>query len=270
MIFYNLSRSLDHVAGPTLGSGHPAQYHRDVPSTRSRPHAANRVAPNSPPVTASEYVAAEIRAEILRGGLRLGSRIDQHALAERFGVSIIPVREGLRRLEAEGLVRMLPRRGAFVAELSLQELTEISWIRERLEDLAVRLAATRLTSHTLRVLEQLNARLEGVSSGAPPAVWGNLNREWHFTIYAAGESELLVRLITILWDRTSLYREVLAADDDRRATSVAQHAELLRRLQAHDAVGAAQAMRRHIRRGMTGMRATEAGRGTWADDGRHT
>jgi DNA-binding GntR family transcriptional regulator len=226
---------------------------------RTRPHAAPA---KRPAVSASTYVADRVRAEILTGGLRLGSRLDQQALAERHGVSLIPVREALRRLEADGLVRMLPRRGAFVAELSLRELTEISWIRERLEDLAVRLATPRLRAPQLRELARLNERMATMPPRASPSLWGRLNRRWHFTIYEAGQSVPLVQLITALWDRTSLYREVLAADVDTRATSVAQHAAVLRRLEAGDAAGAARAMRQHIRRGMRDMRATEVGLGT--------
>jgi DNA-binding GntR family transcriptional regulator len=220
---------------------------------------------DGPPVTASNYVATEIRAEILRGSFALGSRLDQQALAERFGVSIIPVREALKRLEVEGLVRMQPRRGAFVAQLTLRELTEISWIRERLEELATRLAAPRLTERNLRELDDINAKMARMAGRARPAVWAALNREWHFKLYAAGESELLVQMIAVLWDRTSLYREVLAASQGiRRGAqvqhgSVEQHAEMLRRLRSGDVSGTTRLMRQHIRRAIRDMHATEAG-----------
>lgn len=213
-------------------------------------------------VSASTYVADEVRADIVRGGLRLGQRIDQPGLAERYGVSIIPVREALRSLEAEGLVRMLPRHGAFVAELSPRELTEISWIRERLEHLAVQLATPRLSAAQLRGLAQLNLRLEASTFNRSAATWGRLNRRWHFTIYEAAASATLVQLITALWDRTSVYREVNATNAQRRAASVAQHSEVLRRLSARDASGAARAMRQHLRRGMRDMLATEVDLGT--------
>src|SRR5487761_1697740 len=74
-------------------------------------------------LTASAYVADPVRDGILRGRYRLGELLDQQVLAEELGVSIIPVREALHRLAADGLVRILPRRGAFVAELTRQELT---------------------------------------------------------------------------------------------------------------------------------------------------
>lgn len=218
-----------------------------------------------PPITASNYVAAGIRAEILKGVLGVGSRLDQQALAEKFGVSIIPIREGLKRLEAEGLVRTTPRRGAFVAEVTLQELTEISWIRERLEDLAVRLAAPRLTERNVRELSDLNAKMERLAGSTRPTLWSALNRDWHFKLYSVGQSELLIEMISLLWDRTSLYREVLAKSQGIKRSaevqfgSVAQHTEMLDRLRGGDAAGASRLMRRHIRRAMTDMRATETG-----------
>lgn len=215
-------------------------------------------------MTASTYVAGQIRAQIVKGGLRLGSRLDQQALAEGFGVSIIPVREALKRLEAEGLVHMLPRRGAFVAELSLKELTEISWIRERLEDLAIRLAAPHLTDRHLRDLDELNRKMARMAGTARPSVWSALNREWHFKLYAAGESDLLIQMIALLWDRTSLYREVLATSRGiARSTavqhgSVKQHAEMLQRLRAGDVSGTSRLMRQHIRRAVRDMHADKA------------
>ena len=230
-----------------------------------RAHTPRSRSKDGPPITASNYVAIEIRAEILKGSLQAGSRLDQQVLAKRFGVSIIPVREGLKRLEAEGLVRMSPRRGAFVAQLTLQELTEISWIRERLEDLAIRLAAPHLSDPHLRELEDLNVKMARMASNVQPSVWSEVNREWHFKIYAAGDSELLVQMIAVLWDRTSLYREVLATSQgiarsaEVQHGSVAQHAEMLRRLRVGDASGTARLMRQHIRRAIRDMRATEAG-----------
>lgn len=218
--------------------------------------------PGGPPVTASAYVAEQIRAEILRGGFPAGSRLDQEALAERFGVSIIPIREALKRLEAEGLVRMTPRRGAFVAELTLKELTEISWIRERLEELAIRIAAPHLTEADLDELDQINDRMVKVAGRARPDVWNALNRRWHFTLYGAGDSTVLIEMLGLLWDRTTLYRRVLATREhiERSAQvqpgSVEQHAEIVERLRAGDVAGATRVIKQHIRRAMKDTHAT--------------
>lgn len=162
------------------------------------PHTGRPKPTTGPPATASDYVTKSIRAEILAGTSPLGSRLDQEELARRFGVSVIPVREGLKRLEAEGLVRMPPRRGAFVAELSLRELTEISWIRERLEDLAVRQAAGKITDRDFRGLEEINERMSRMARGVRPAVWNRLDRDWHFGLYAAGDAAFLLQFIATL------------------------------------------------------------------------
>lgn len=227
-----------------MASGDPPRQHRP----RSGPPAERG--------SAGTRVAAELRAGILAGTLRLGQRLDQKALAREYGVSLIPLREALRRLAAEGLVRMEPRRGAFVAELSLEELTETSWIRERLEELAVRLAAPRLDARGLAGLAGLHRQMEAMPPQGAASRWRDLNRDFHFAIYSAGDSPLLIQLISALWDRTSLYREVLAARPDARAASVAQHADILTHLEARNAAGAGRAMRTHIRRGMRDMRAT--------------
>lgn len=82
------------------------------------------------PTTLASYVFNTIREEILSGHYLPGLRIDQKLLAEELGVSLIPVRESLRQLEAEGLVRSYPHRGVFVAERSADEVIEIGRIRE--------------------------------------------------------------------------------------------------------------------------------------------
>src|ERR1700730_17513633 len=108
----------------------PARAAASNPS-RTSPDGRGRKHERRPPETASDYVSNEIRTWILDGTFDLGSRLNQQVLAERLGVSIIPVRESLRHLEAEGLVEILPRRGAFVAKLSLEEVVEVITIRAR-------------------------------------------------------------------------------------------------------------------------------------------
>src|SRR5580704_6949883 len=95
---------------------------RTAPAFAREPH-------RRAPVTASDYVTRELRARILDGVFPSSTHLDQQVLADEMGVSTIPVREGLRRLEANGLVEILPRRGAFVAGLTPDELVEISRIR---------------------------------------------------------------------------------------------------------------------------------------------
>lgn len=202
----------------------------------------------SPPATASDYVADHVRASILHGRFELGSKLDQQALAEELGVSTIPVREGLRRLEAEGLVRILPRRGAYVAEVSADEIIEVARIRVPLEELAVKLATRNLTPPLLKDLRDLNAALQSLTDEEQAYEWGNLNREWHLQLYHAAGSPMLFQIISMLWDRSTLYRQLNNARGEHRLKSVVEHESILEALQQRDAAGAARALRRHIQR----------------------
>lgn len=195
----------------------------------------------------------EIRGRILEGTFPSHTRLDQQMLAREMGVSIIPVREGLRHLQAEGLVRIVPRRGAFVAGLSPTELSQISWMRERLEDLAVRLASPRLDSAGLDQLAALNDRMAQMTARARPAQWFEMNRAWHFALYGAGDSPLLAQMITLLWDRSELYRLSNAAREDNRVKSVEEHAAVIRHLRSGNVPAAARAIRHHIRRAARDM-----------------
>jgi DNA-binding GntR family transcriptional regulator len=212
-----------------------------------------------PPATASDYVSNEIRAWILDGTFDLGSRLDQQVLAERLGVSIIPVRESLRQLEAEGLVEILPRRGAFVAKLSLPQITEINRIRERLEELALRLAAPHIEASQLQKAMDLNRRMAMMPLQGQALAWSEVNRQFHFMFYTPADSPLLLQMINTLWDRMLLYREVNASRADNRVYAVEEHAEILRNVVAGDTAAAARSVRKHIRRSARALALSELG-----------
>jgi DNA-binding GntR family transcriptional regulator len=199
------------------------------------------------PVTASDYVAERIREGIGKGVFPLGSRLDQQVLAEQMGVSIIPVREALRRLQSDGLVQIFPRRGAFVAELTAAELTEIGWIRERLEELALRLAAPYLTPAKLDKLDKQAERMMQLALSARPEQWFELNREWHFIIYDTGKTWVLNDMIRTLWARSRPYRVGRMAHPENRLNAVAEHREIIGYLRQGDINRAARGVRHHIR-----------------------
>ena len=101
-----------------------------------------------------DVVFKKLRAEILLGELSPGERLMELHLAQRLGVSRTPVREAIRKLELEGLVTMLPRRGAQVAQISEKDLKDVLQVRTSLEQLAVRLACERMDEETLKELEK--------------------------------------------------------------------------------------------------------------------
>jgi DNA-binding GntR family transcriptional regulator len=199
-----------------------------------------------PPSTVGSYVLERIRAGILEGRFPVGSRLNQETLAEEFGASIIPVRESLRRLEAEGLVTIAPRRGAYVADVSRSELAEVYRIREVLEGHAVRMAVPQLDDAQYATLSRLNTAVRKAlrdGSGTLEA----LDREWHFALYEAAGSPMLLELIGMMWSRCRLYRHVFIRDSARRGRALDEHDVILKLCREHDAEGAALALQAHVR-----------------------
>jgi DNA-binding GntR family transcriptional regulator len=211
------------------------------------------------PRTVAEHVMTEMRRDILKGRYALGARLDQQALADEFGASIIPVREALRKLEADGLVRIFPRRGAFVAELSSEELTDIHLMRKALESLALQQAIGQLDTLTIAELEAMGLVLARLARDDDSVDWEPLNREWHFKLYAASNSPLLLSVIAMLWDRSTLYRQVNAVRREHRAKSVREHTALLACCAAGDAEGAIKILHEHIDRAAAETLAAPAG-----------
>lgn len=161
-----------------------------------------------PPVqrrTVTEEVLDRLRDLLLRGVLRPGARIDQAELAASFGVSTVPVREALLRLQSAGLVQLVPHRGVFVSEVSIEELIDIYSTRELLEEQAARLAAPQLTTEDLDALERLATGMQAAARNQLLDELLTQNREFHFTIYRAAGRRHLLQLIEQLWDLSTRY-----------------------------------------------------------------
>jgi DNA-binding GntR family transcriptional regulator len=208
---------------------------------------------NSGPMTVTDYVVDAIRKGILTGDYSLGEKLDQKLLAEKLGVSVIPVREGLRQLEAEGLIRLVPRRGAFVAELSITELKEIYLIREVLEGLAAELAVPNLDSSAFNQLESLLGQMEEATAQQDFSRLLELNRAFHFTIYESSRCPLLLQIIASLWDRSSLCRRVYLYLPGRAYQALAEHKEIYQASKQGDAQWAHQAVRKNVRQTIEGI-----------------
>lgn len=145
---------------------------------------------NSPTVT--ELVVQALRRAILEGALAGGAAVRQEEVARQFGVSRVPVREALLKLEGEGLVETLPRRGVVVTMLSTEGFEEILEMRIALESLALERAAPRFTSSDTNAALELvqEARNDMLASANPDANqelasrWGDMNWEFHRRLYA--------------------------------------------------------------------------------------
>jgi DNA-binding GntR family transcriptional regulator len=216
------------------------------------PTRANRV---SPP-TVTQYVIETVRADILSGRYPMNSRLDQQAIAAELGVSIIPVRECLRQLEAEGLVQISPRRGVFVVELSIDEFREIYSIREVLEELAIQKALPHMTPTYLEHVSQINARFIQAIQDRACATALEINQEFHLALYEPAQQPLLIDLISSLSTRSMRYRQIYVNLPNRAQQAIVDHETILAACRNRDVVAAGQAVRSHLRRTLEGVLAT--------------
>jgi DNA-binding GntR family transcriptional regulator len=192
--------------------------------------------------TKAEAVYEELRRRILSGELAPSAPLNQDALAPELGVSITPVREAVRRLEAEGLVRLEAHKTVIVRSLSRGELAEIYDVRLQLDPHAAALATTRVTAADLRELEGL-ARAQ---ASYDPVAQVGLNRAFHRAIYARSGNELLTEILDRLWERSDRYRIMLLTRDIDIVTAAREHGEIVAAIGAHRPRTVAKLIRAHV------------------------
>jgi DNA-binding GntR family transcriptional regulator len=198
------------------------------------------------PPTISSYVLDAMRDSILGGRYPPGSKLDQRQLANELKVSLIPLRESLRQLEAEGFVRIYPHRGAFVAELSTPELEEIYLIRQTLEELITQLAVPNLSPEILKLLSVLIREMSQATAAHDSEKLLELNRAFHFTIYQASNRPFLLQLVTSLWDRSIRYRRLYQNLPGRAQQALSEHKEILAACKNSDPIVAGKAVRNNV------------------------
>lgn len=205
------------------------------------------MAPSPPPTrqTAHELALAALRDRLSTGALGPGDRIRQEALAAELGTSVIPVREALSTLQAEGLVRHLPHRGFRVATLTLEELSETYEIRGLLEDAIVRLATPRLDDGRLQVLHEAAAAMESHAADGDVAAMVAANRRFHFTIFEAADRPRMVDFIRILWQTTDAYRSMYYVGSQARDRVNDEHRSIVEALEQRDADRAVRELHAH-------------------------
>ncbi|WP_411112016.1 GntR family transcriptional regulator [Streptomyces sp. c-19] len=206
------------------------------------------------PQTAQQFVLEELRRAITSGELRPGGQIRQDALAARFEVSRVPLREALKSLEAEGLVVHHIHRGYFVAELSLDDLEEIYRIRELLETEAVRMAVARMPDGTVATLERIQREVERAADEGDVPGMAAANRLFHLTLIEASGMPRLVRLIGTLWDSTDAYRSLYYTEDPHRKQAVREHRAVISALRHGDEEAAIRWLDEHRAHAVAALR----------------
>ncbi|ERR1700730_1402769 len=192
-----------------------------------------------------DLVIAEIREAILNGELAPGVRLVIDDLAEKLGVSTIPVREALQKLHADGYIVFEPFIGARVAEIAAESIVEVFTLLEAMEVASSRMACQRLEPEELAQLETIVARMDTLTSDAE--AWSQENRHFHEFICARAGTPLVASLITKVldhWDR--LHRHFLKEVFVRHLPiAQKQHWQILRAIRSGDADQVERLVRKH-------------------------
>lgn len=198
----------------------------------------------SPLVSSVELVYQRTRGGILQGQYPPGSPLRLQELARRNAVSLIPVREALRMLEAEGFVESIRNRGARVSPVSRADLLDVYRIRMVLEAEALRQAFPNFTPAKIARLNKLHDRVLSYLPKQSPAYY-EAHRALHFALYEESRSKWLMRMIGILWGHTERYRK-LATPRVAREESTAGHGPVIEGLERHDLDAAVRALQQHL------------------------
>ena len=193
-----------------------------------------------------DVVFENLRTAILEGNLKAGQRLMEVQLAEQLGVSRTPIREAIRKLELEGLVVMLPRKGAYVANMSFKDLIDVLEIRSSLEGLAASLAAERLREEDIAELERVAKEFETSVREADIDNVLKKDVEFHEKIFLMANNKKLYQLITSLWEQVHRFRVTYVSNYDASLSLVDEHNRILEAIKSGDCELAKKYATEHI------------------------
>ena len=193
-----------------------------------------------------DVVFKTLRQAILKGELAPGERLMEVKLANNLGVSRTPIREAIRMLELEGLVVMVPRKGAEVAKISVKHLKDVLEVRGALEELSAVLACQRMEEAEAETLKQTVEEFKAVVYGKDLMLIAQKDEQIHDVIYHATKNEKLVQMVNNLREQMYRFRLEYIKDKNKRSILVTEHEEILQAILARDVEGAKEALRRHI------------------------
>ena len=198
--------------------------------------------------TLQQTVYDAVRNAILIGEVKPGELISLREIAEKLGVSTMPVRESLRQLEAQGLVTFASQRKILITKLAIEDLSEFYWIRIPLELRAFERNFESLDQHQLKTLRGLQERMS--KRGISEIEWNRLNRQFHFILYGAEKSHVLNGALAWLWNNVAPYLAIFARSSALQDANHA-HSRLLELIEKKDLEAAEKVLRKHLESGMS-------------------
>lgn len=193
-----------------------------------------------------DVVFQTLRQAILKGELQPGERLMEIKLAESLGVSRTPIREAIRKLELEGLVVMIPRKGAAVANITEKDTKDVLEVRRTLEMFAVEVACDRITEEQLVELKKAAKEFEASKGSMDLIRIAETDMNFHEIIYEATQNERLVQMLNNLRENMYRYRIEYLKDPNYYDSLVKEHQEILGAIEKKDKEYARKCMRDHI------------------------
>jgi len=193
-----------------------------------------------------DVVFNTLRQAILRGELKPGERLMEIQLANKLGVSRTPIREAIRKLELEGLVLMIPRKGAEVAEITEKSLKDVLEIRRALEDLAVRLACEKITKEELKELKKAGDEFKKVLKSQDITEVAEADVRFHDVIYMATDNPKLIQLLNNFREQMYRFRVEYLKKAEVRPQLLAEHDEIIKFITEGNKEEASRVVTRHI------------------------
>lgn len=193
-----------------------------------------------------DVVFNTLRQAILRGELQPGERLLEIHLADKLGVSRTPIREAIRKLELDGLVIMIPRKGAVVAEITEKSLRDVLEVRKALEELAVKLACKKIKDEEIDELKRATKEFEDALKDGDITVYAEADVKFHDIIYRTTDNQRLIQLLYNLREQMYRYRVEYLKRDDSHEKLLEEHQYIVDMLEKRDEKCAMEAICRHI------------------------
>ena len=193
-----------------------------------------------------DVVFNTLRQAILRGEMEPGERLMEIQLSQKLGVSRTPIREAIRQLELEGLVIMIPRKGAEVAHITEKDMRDVLEVRSTLEELAVTLACKNVTPDKIEALKAANKVFESAIISKDVVNIVDADVSFHDIIYAMTDNQRLIQIINNLREQMYRYRLEYVKDARTHSILISEHNDIIQKLQDKNVEDAKTVVRQHI------------------------
>ena len=203
-------------------------------------------------VSLVDQVIEQIRQSIFNFEYKPGDKIDLKELSEKWGVSRTPLREAIRKLEAEGLITYKAQKGFMIRSIQPEEVKKLFVVRKNLESLAGSLACDYVTDGEIKEIEKIHNKIitlpdkSDFSKIEDLRVLHQLNKDFHFKIYKASKNKFLIQVISYMWNISAIYIASTLSTPGRINKIIKEHEKILLSLKKKDKVGIQKAIKKHL------------------------